>query len=125
MNITPWSHAAAIACAALSFIACGGKVILANDDAGVSSGGPYDTCSAPTDCAWGEIDHEILSSSDCVCLFGCPFIPLSKATVDRRKTQYAASCTPGEDGQGNPCGIDDCASPPQIDCQAGKCVAAQ
>lgn len=84
---------------------------------------PYDACDAPTDCAWGEIPHEILSSSDCVCLFGCPYIPLSKATVDRRSAQYKALCKPNVDGQGHPCGIDDCASPPSITCVNHTCVA--
>ena len=119
MKTTHPPRRAALAGAALAFFACGGSVTVP----GVSPG-PYDTCAAPTDCAWGEIDHEISSSSDCVCLFGCPHLPLSKATVDRRTAQYNAVCTPGTDGKGNPCPVDDCAAPPKLDCQAGKCAAA-
>lgn len=131
MNTTRSLHRAALACAAVVFVACGSVTNLPGEDAGVtsgassSSGGPYDTCTAPTDCAWGEIGHEILSSSDCQCLFGCPHIPLSKTTFDRREMQYKSLCTPGKDGKGNQCPIDDCALPPQIDCKDGKCVAGQ
>jgi hypothetical protein len=131
MNTTRSLHRAALACAALVLVACGGVTTLPGEDAGVTSGGssgsggPYDTCSAPTDCAWGEINHEILSSSDCLCLFGCPSLPLSKTTFDRRNAQYKSLCTPGKDGKGNQCPVDDCAGPPEIACKNGKCVAAQ
>src|SRR5262245_33857876 len=50
--------------------------------------GPERACMMDMDCAWGEIDHEILRREDCVCLFGCPTLPLSRATVDRRNAQY-------------------------------------
>lgn len=93
-------------------------------DAGVQVGPPYNSCAAETDCAWGEIDHEILTRKDCTCLYGCPYIPLSKETVARRKQQHAALCNPREDGNGDPCGIDDCATPGALVCNAGACEAA-
>src|SRR6185503_5740778 len=45
----------------------------------VNACGPIDMsapsqCQTANDCAWGEIDHEILSRADCICLFGCPYI---------------------------------------------------
>src|SRR6185369_8011773 len=125
--------------AALLFIACGGVTSLPTGSGGVTSGaggagggsstgtdgsGAYAACSTANDCAWGEIDHEILTSADCPCLFGCPYIPLSKSTVDRRQAQYNALCTPGVDGMGNGCGVDDCAGPPTAICNAGTCMAA-
>jgi len=58
-----------------------------------------------------------------MCLFGCPYIPLSKTTVDRRAAQYKALCTPGKDGKGNPCPVDDCAPLKDITCTNNKCVA--
>ncbi len=118
----------ALALAALVVAACGARVTVDGGDGGVSSGGSdggvaYDACTTATDCAWGEIDHEILSSSDCVCLLGCPSFPLSQATVNRRQMQYDALCTPGKDGMGNPCPVDDCAGPGPIACTGGHCVA--
>lgn len=139
MMMTTSFRRTTIAFSALAFIACGSKVTVENNDGGVSAGGggtsttsssstgvagPYDACEAATDCAWGEIDHEILVPSDCVCLFGCPYIPLSKATVDRRNMQYKNLCTPGQDGQGQPCAVDDCAGPGKIVCESSHCVAA-
>ena len=90
----------------------------------VTGSGPYDTCTAASDCAWGEIDHEILSPSDCPCILGCPYLPLSKTTVERRNAQYMALCKPNVDGHGNPCPVDDCVTPPALACSGGKCVAA-
>jgi hypothetical protein len=88
------------------------------------SAGPYDTCSAPSDCAWGEIPHEIASPADCMCLFGCTHLPQSQATSARRAAQYKAYCDPGKDGAGRPCAVDDCVGPPPITCLAGRCSAA-
>ena len=132
MRANPFLHRPALALAALVFLACGARVTVDGGDGGVSSGGSagsggagaYDACVTATDCAWGEIGHEILSSSDCVCLFGCPSIPLSKTTVERRMMQYDALCTPGKDGMGNPCPVDDCAGPGPIACNNGHCGAA-
>ena len=58
-----------------------------------------------------------------MCLFGCPYLPLSKTTVDRRNAQYKALCTPGKDGSGKTCPVDDCAPPKAITCVDHKCVA--
>ena len=77
-----------------------------------------------SECAWGEIDHEILTRKDCTCLYGCPYIPLSKETVERRAQQHAALCNPREDGDGKLCGVDDCATPGALACNAGACEAA-
>lgn len=85
---------------------------------------PVDECTVAADCEWGEIDHEISSSCDCICLFGCPSLPLSKSTVERRNTQFHAVCTAGTDGSGRPCPVDDCVAPPPIACVNGRCQAA-
>lgn len=86
--------------------------------------GAEDYCTMPSDCAWGEIDHEILAPTDCICLFGCPSLPQSVATRDRRAAQYADKCTPGVDGMGNPCPVDDCITPPPLTCTSNHCVVA-
>ena len=88
-------------------------------------GEPYNSCQVDTDCGWGEIEHEILKPKDCVCLYGCPYIPLSKETVERRAAQHAQLCKPREDGNGELCGIDDCAEPPAVVCNAGACQSAK
>jgi len=128
MSLKIMTRVAASAIAAIVLFACGTSVNTGTGG-GAATGGSSgtgvaaDACATAADCTWGEIDHEIITSSDCTCLYGCPYIPLSKTTVDRRQTQYQDLCTPGQDGQGNPCGIDDCALPPQIECQAGHCAA--
>lgn len=131
MNTTSWLVRAAAVGAVVALVACGNTVTVNGSGGGVSttsgsstSTGPVDACMVPADCAWGEIDHEILSPADCPCLFGCPHIPLSTTTVARRNAQYQQLCKPGVDGQGNPCPVDDCATPGALACQAGKCVAA-
>ena len=93
-------------------------------DGGVQVGPPYNSCEVESECAWGEIDHEILTRKDCTCLYGCPYIPLSKETVERRAQQHAALCNPREDGDGKLCGVDDCATPGALACNAGACEAA-
>lgn len=117
---------------ALSAVACDDEVKTSADggssgeDAGTSPvPGPYDSCEVASDCAWGEIDHEILKPSDCVCLLGCPHIPLSKSTVERRASQHQQLCDPHRDGQGDPCPIDDCAQMPPLACSAGTCEPAE
>jgi Kazal-type serine protease inhibitor domain len=80
------------------------------------------SCKLSTDCAWGEIDHEILASIDCICLFGCPSLIQNKTTVGRRQGQYASLCDPRTDGQGRPCPIDDCMMPPPLVCTQGQCA---
>jgi hypothetical protein len=86
-------------------------------------GAPYNSCKVDSDCAWGEIKHEILKKLDCVCLYGCPYLPLAKSAVSRRAQQHSDLCDPRSDGNGDPCGIDDCALPPPIVCEDGTCVA--
>lgn len=85
----------------------------------------YATCTTQTDCAWSEIDREILSPSDCPCLFGCPGIPLNKETAERRQKQYTTNCDPNHDGNGRECGVDDCADPGPIACNDGICGSAK
>jgi hypothetical protein len=92
-------------------------------DAGLQVGPPYNACKVDSDCAWGEIEHEIRSRKDCVCLYGCPYIPLSKQTAQRRAARYAEFCSSREDGNGDPCGIDDCAQPGAVVCNQGACEA--
>jgi hypothetical protein len=84
---------------------------------------PVESCHTAADCDWGEIDHEIAAASDCPCLYGCGYIPLSRAAINRRKSQYAALCSPDHDGKGNACGVDDCAVPGPLACVAGQCAA--
>jgi hypothetical protein len=102
----------------------GGVTIVKKKDAGappVDAGNPV-ACVVANDCAWGEIDHEILAATDCMCLFGCPYIPMNQTTATRRRAQYTALCNPRYDGAGKPCPIDDCAPPPPIACVAGTCA---
>jgi len=98
---------------------------------GFDTGGPTidagstTSCNVPSDCAWGEISREILTAADCPCLYGCAYLPLNRTTVDRRNRQYSALCTPGYDGQGRSCGIDDCVFPPPLLCIQGECLRAE
>jgi hypothetical protein len=94
---------------------------LATPDAGSVD---TESCRVDTDCGFGEIDHEILRRADCPCLYGCPYLPLNTASIERRQSQYDALCEPSRNGMGQGCGIDDCASPPPAACVAGKCAAA-
>lgn len=86
--------------------------------------GPYDACTVDADCGFGEISTEIDDGEDCPCLYGCPFLPLGKVTIERRQSQYEGLCDPHENGNGEACGVDDCAAPPSPACVAGKCTAA-
>jgi hypothetical protein len=78
-------------------------------------------CDSDADCGWGEIGHEIETRFDCICLFGCPYIPLNTATIQRRLDQHSMLCEPSRDGQGNPCPIDDCIMPAPAMCIDGRC----
>ena len=78
-------------------------------------------CVEASDCGWGEIDHEILQATDCICLFGCPYLPLNQQTVARRLQQYQNLCNPQVDGRGNPCPVDECMQPPPATCVDGMC----
>ena len=107
----------------------GGAVGVAGSGCGAASAAsapaePTDACTVAEDCAWGEINHEIRTTCDCICLFGCPGTPLSKSTLERRNAQYDARCTRGKDGAGQACPVDDCAAPPPIACVNGRCQAA-
>lgn len=84
----------------------------------------YDKCTVAADCAWGEIDHEIAERKDCICLYGCPWLALSHETVTRRIAQHEKYCDASKDGNGNPCGIDDCAPRGALACEAMTCAAA-
>lgn len=79
-------------------------------------------CSTDAECGVGEINTEIHTSSDCMCLYGCPFTPLNKTTIERRQKQYDNLCDPRTDGNGDPCPIDDCVPPPTPVCVAGHCA---
>jgi hypothetical protein len=85
---------------------------------------PTDSCMADEDCTWGEIPKEILISTDCLCLFGCDYLPQTKVTAARRMAQYQALCNPHVDGNGEPCAVDDCATPGKVACTGGTCKAA-
>jgi hypothetical protein len=101
---------------------CGGDTgRLKNGTAADAGAVDATSCTVATDCGWGEIDHEILSRSDCICLLGCPSLPLNKKTVERRLTQYQKLCDPEHDAEGNPCGIDDCVAPPEPTCVDSTC----
>ncbi len=93
-------------------------------DGGAVDAGSPSACGVQTDCAWGEIDHEILGRADCPCLYGCPYLPLNRSTVERRRQQYDQLCDPNVDGQGRACGIDDCFMPPPLLCILGQCMGA-
>jgi hypothetical protein len=79
-------------------------------------------CESDTDCGWGEIGHDIYSASDCMCLYGCPYIPLNRTTINRRLEQHSALCDPRRDGAGQNCGIDDCVMPPTAKCTEKRCT---
>jgi len=79
-------------------------------------------CESDAGCGWGEIGHEILSATDCICLYGCPYIPLNRTTINRRLEQYGKLCDPRYDGMGQGCGIDDCVVPPTAECVDKRCT---
>ena len=81
-------------------------------------------CIDVADCAWGEIDHEILTRAGCNCLYGCPYVALSKTTVARRAAAHTRLCDPEKNGNGESCGIDDCALPGMLSCEAMTCKGA-
>ncbi|MEO8901679.1 MAG: hypothetical protein ABI488_07780 [Polyangiaceae bacterium] len=87
-----------------------------------SAGAPMtDTCKVDADCAWGEVSKELLKAGDCPCLYGCGYLPQTITTRERRAAQYVNLCNPQKDGQGNSCGIDDCAPPGSLMCVDGTC----
>jgi len=78
-------------------------------------------CTSAADCTHTEIDHEITSSADCICLYGCPWTIVNVATANRRMAQYQALCVPNRLN----CGVDDCALPPPVACISQMCVTGQ
>jgi hypothetical protein len=92
---------------------------------GAGQSGADTACDQTSDCEYGEIAHDIASKADCVCLFGCPYLPLNKQTIARRQSQYAASCSPLVDGHGQACPIDDCVQLPAPNCVDHLCVAVR
>jgi len=86
-----------------------------------TGGAAVDYCSQASDCGWGEIDHEILAPADCICLLGCPYLPLNRETIARRQDQYDELCDPMVDGSGNPCPVDECVMPPEPTCEDNAC----
>ena len=90
-----------------------------NPGGGNGDGGDPSTlaCTTPSDCTRTEIDHEIHSAADCVCLYGCPFAIVNVETANRRMAQYLAVCTPNRLN----CGVDDCAIPPPVTCFNNVC----
>ena len=91
---------------------------------GTSGGADATRCDTADDCGYGEIDHEIAKKSDCICRFGCPYIPLNKTTIERRNASYTKLCDPSKDGQGQPCPIDDCVPLITAVCDDHVCRAA-
>ena len=107
---------------ALAVSGCQGS--LARADGAANDGGDPATltCTVATECTRTEIDHEILTAADCPCLYGCAFTIVNVETANRRMAQYTALCTPGRDGKGNSCGIDDCIAPAPLACLDQRCV---
>jgi hypothetical protein len=104
----------------------GGRSTGGSSGAGASGSVAADstTCETASDCAYGEIDHEIVRKTDCICLFGCPSLAQNERVIARRSASYAALCDPTRDGSGNPCPIDDCVVLPAPLCVDGVCKAA-
>jgi hypothetical protein len=111
---------------------CGGTTLPPSDQDGSAipdgsaeaSAPPSDTCAVSADCTWGEIPKEIVSASDCACLYGCGYLPQTKTTATRRLQQHTALCDPQRDGKGSPCGVDDCAIGGPLACLGGVCQVA-
>jgi hypothetical protein len=87
--------------------------------------GDYAACNQDSDCAWTEISIEILKPSDCMCLYGCPYVAVNVQTAQRRAQQYSANCDSRHDGKGALCGIDDCMLPPALFCLNGTCAGRE
>jgi hypothetical protein len=125
MRATPATLLAIVSLAlALGGASCsnGGKGTLSGDGGGAT--GSTLACAVAEDCTRTEIDHEILSRADCICLLGCPFHIVNVTTANRRTAQHQALCTPGQNAQGQPCPIDDCALPPPLACTDQMCLLA-
>jgi hypothetical protein len=106
---------------ALSSLATGcsdSEVIATGGSAGAAN---TDTCTVDDDCTFTEIDTEISEPSQCMCLYGCVYLPVTKITAARRLQQHGKFCKSDVDGQGQSCGIDDCVVPGTVACVAGTC----
>lgn len=130
--LSVWLSGALLA-ALLGASACSGSDLTPSGSAGASAqaggasaGGAAsaDACTVDDDCTLGEIEIEITKASDCMCLYGCVYWPETKLTAARRMQQYQKFCKPDVDGQGEACGIDDCAVPGGVSCVAGSCQAS-
>src|SRR4051812_8165722 len=112
--------------ALICFPACSGSDATPSGNAGAGAGGAAstDSCAVDDDCTLGEIEIEITKPSDCMCLYGCVYLPQTKMTAARRASQHQKLCKSDVDGQGQPCGIDDCIVPGTALCMNGKCQVA-
>ena len=120
-----WFNAQTGACEMQTYGGCGGndnRFASLDECSQACGGGDLTACQVDADCGWGEIDHEILKASDCTCLYGCPYLVLNQSTINRRQQQYDNLCDPSTDGNGQPCGIDDCIQPPLLRCVGGQCT---
>ena len=103
---------------------CAGSDVATGGDGGSAGATPNtDTCVVDDDCTFGEIENEITKPSDCMCLYGCVYLPQTKMTAARRLAQHDRLCKPNVDGEGQACGIDDCAVPGAVVCMGGTCKA--
>jgi hypothetical protein len=100
---------------------CSGSDVTSTGGAGAPS---TDACTVDDDCTFTEIDTEISKTSQCMCLYGCVYLPVTKITAARRMQQHEKFCKTDVDGEGNSCGIDDCVVPGTTVCTAGKCVVS-
>jgi len=142
LNLRPWLRVLPLL--VLGIAACSGKVLQSSEGTGGTSAGgataagganatggspgtggnpgDYTACAQDSDCTWTEISIEILKPTDCMCLYGCPYIAVNQQTSQRRSNQYTTNCEPKHDGRGVLCGIDDCALPPALFCLDGNCA---
>jgi hypothetical protein len=102
--------------------ATGGTSALGGAASTGGSTGDDKSCTQELDCTWTEISVEILKPTDCMCLYGCPYVIVNKTTADRRAQQYATNCNNTHNGKGELCGIDDCMMPPSLFCLDGTCA---
>lgn len=97
---------------------CSGSDVTPRGNGGAAN---TDACSVDDDCTFTEIDTEISKPTQCMCLYGCVYLPVTKLTAARRMQQHEKLCKPDVDGQGQSCGIDDCVVPGTVACVGGTC----
>ncbi len=100
---------------------CSGSDVTSTGGAGSAGAPSTDACTVDDDCTFTEIDTEISKASQCMCLYGCVYLPVTKITNARRMQQHEKFCKPDVDGEGNSCGIDDCVVPGTVACVDGAC----